>query len=219
LGFWGSGVLGLDFFLSCKIIKRVRELIDSVRSRYTNDDFFLDFDETCQYPLKYDFYQAYNDVLMVLDNKSWNILKIKALKYYLSDSKEGRKRQGFFNILNEAFPYRYLANKGYKNIRSLEENEGKKTPDITFSFNNEYRFCECKTINFSDNEIKKRERNFVVYGTEFIYGKLNDGFFNKLYDDIKNAKKQLNTFYIIGLTYIIIKFDDYTLDFHGPHII
>ena len=196
---------------------RIREIIDCVRSRYPEDDFFSNFEESCRnLPTKQIYYEKYNNALMVLDNESWQILKEKALRHFLNH-RLGQRKQGFFNILNEAFAYQYLVNKGYKNIKFVEENGVQRRPDITFLFNNGIKFCEAKTINISESEIIRRANNannIVVHDTEIIYGKLDDGFFNKFSYDVNKAREQLID---SGLIFIIIKFDDYTLDFYGNY--
>ncbi len=68
---------------------------------------------------------------MMLDDESWHILKEKALQHYF-DHRKSQKTQGFFNQLNEAFAYRYLVNKGFKNIRFIKEDKNKR-PDIEYS--------------------------------------------------------------------------------------
>ena len=74
---------------------RIRELIACVRSRYPDEDFFSNFEESCRINNdKKKYYQVYNRALMVLDNKSWQILKEKALRHFL-DHRKGQKKQGF----------------------------------------------------------------------------------------------------------------------------
>ena len=101
-------------------MKRIREIIAEIRNRYTNDDFFSDFEETYKFSeSKRKAYQAYGRVLNELDIQSWQVLKKKALDHY-NDHRQGQRKQGFFNQLNEAFAYSYLNKKGCNNIKFLE---------------------------------------------------------------------------------------------------
>jgi len=102
-------------------MKRINELIMDIGRKYPNDGFFLDFDSIS--PLEKKHFLSYDRALMVLDNKSWLVLKGKAVKYYMNH-REGNKKQGFFNQLNEAFAYRYLIGKGFKDVRFRKEGSG-----------------------------------------------------------------------------------------------
>ena len=55
---------------------------------------------------------AYDRALSTLDDESWDILKNKALQHYL-DHRNGKRKEGFFNQLNEAFAYRHLIKQGF----------------------------------------------------------------------------------------------------------
>ncbi|MGA8409167.1 MAG: hypothetical protein WB680_18480, partial [Candidatus Acidiferrales bacterium] len=109
-------------------MKRFRELIAAVREKHPSDTFFADFESSClREPLKRKHYRCYNDALMLLDDESWNILKEKAVKYFMV-RREGQLKEGFFNQLNEAFAYRYLLHRGMENIRFVKEAKVKR-PD------------------------------------------------------------------------------------------
>jgi hypothetical protein len=194
-------------------MKRISELIEETNRRYPNDNFFLNFNDSLRTtPNKEKYYRVYNEALMVLDDESWQILKEKALRHFL-DHREGQRKQGFFNILNEAFAYRYLVSKGYENVRCREDTRV-PSPDIEFIVNNKKRCCEVKTSNISDDEIDRREKIGVVYDTYKEYGNLNELFFaNKLPSIINKAEKQLNNFINNNFIFIIIIFDDFTLEF------
>ncbi|MFC1558524.1 hypothetical protein ACFL40_04125 [candidate division KSB1 bacterium] len=154
-------------------------------------------------------YEAYNKAFMVLDNESWQILKEKALRHYL-DHREGQTKQGFFNQLNEAFAYQYLVNiKGVKDIQLLKEGKS-KTPDIKFIVNNNPLYCEVKTLNISDDEIKHRE-TFSV-GDSSIYENLSNGFLNKFKNAVESALEQINVCGANGLVCVLIISDDLTYE-------
>jgi hypothetical protein len=170
-------------------MRRIRELIADIKDRYRNDDFFTNFDETFQnWPPKRIYYETYGRVLRILDNDSWHILKEKALSHFL-DHREGQRKQAFFNILNEAFAYRYLVSRRFENVRFIKEERNRRNPDITFKVNNNIRYCEVKTKNISNSEINLRTVNFVVRDSYDCYVELSDRFFYNFIYIVNKAKK------------------------------
>ncbi|MEN8264977.1 MAG: hypothetical protein ABFR82_16125 [Nitrospirota bacterium] len=196
-------------------MRRIREIIIDIRHRYPNDDFFCDFEYSCRIePTKKKNYLAYNKALMVLDEESWEILKNKASKHFL-DHREGQRKQGFFNQLNEAFAYQYLVVKGFKNVRFVKEGNG-ISPDISFTNQrNEQSYCEVKTLGISNNEINRRSTQAVYDGSVFV--RMNEGFLNKFRDDVTQAWEQIHSLGEKGLVFIIIRFDDITLDYYQDY--
>jgi hypothetical protein len=196
------------------MMRRIRELINVVRSRYPEDSFFSDFEGSCQISTeKKRYYKTYDDSLRYLDSASWEILKQKALNHFLNHRK-GQWKQGFFNQLNEAFAYRYLSNKNYSSVTILPEC-GQMTPDIRFGKPNQPSYCEVKTIGISDNEIKKRKSMQVYNG--HIYASLSNGFFNKFQSAIDAATCQIRSQGTDGLIYIILLNDDIALDYYSQY--
>lgn len=147
---------------------------------------------------------------MTLDDESWQILKHKALQHYL-DHRKGQRKQGFFNQLNEAFAYRYLVNKGFKDVRFIREGK-KKKPDIKFTFKNMQNYCEVKTLGLSNDEITRRSTMIAYDGSVYLY--LSNGFLNKFRDAVISARQQIHTLGPNGLIYMIILFDDIALDYY-----
>ncbi len=195
-------------------MKRIREIIADIRNGYPNDDFFSDFEYSCRIePTKRKYYRAYNKALMVLDEESWQILKDKALRNYL-DHREGQKKQGFFNQLNEAFAYQYLVGKGFENVRFIKEGKG-KSPDISFNDQNAQSYCEVKTLGISNDEINRRSKQSVYDGS--VYISLSEGFLKKFKDDVNQAWKQIHSFGEKGLVFIIIRLDDIALDYYQDY--
>ena len=193
-------------------MKKFRELVADVRVRYPADDFFADFESSCQSePAKRKHYRSYNEALMLLDDDSWNILKEKALVHF-GNEREGQRKQGFFNQLNEAFAYRYLLRKGFRNIRFIEE-AAQKTPDISFTDRGTRGYCEVKTVGISNDEINRRSSH-KVYDCG-VYFSLGTGFQNKLGADIDRAWEQIRSVGDHGLVFVLIRFDDIALD-HYP---
>ena len=113
-------------------MKRFRELIAGIREKYHSDDFFENLEDSCRRERsRQKHYRSYNDALMLLDDESWSTLKEKAIEQFMNE-REGQRKQGFFNQLNEAFAYRYLLRRGFENIRFIKETK-ERTPDIRFS--------------------------------------------------------------------------------------
>jgi len=190
-------------------MKRINEIIADLKHRYPNDDFFSNFTASCRIsPDKRKQYQIYNKAIMALDDESWQILKDKALKHY-HDHREGQKKQGFFNQLNEAFAYRYLSNKGFKNIRFIKEDK-RKRPDIEYMLENAKFYCEVKTLGISNDEISRRGSG-SVYDRK-VYCSLGEGFLKKFQQAVESAWTQIKELAPEGLVYILMRFDDIALD-------
>ena len=196
------------------MMERVYELVAEVRSQYPEDVFFDEFELSCQNSLaKVSTYQAYNRAFMSLDDKSWNILKRKSLEHYL-DHREGQKKQGFFNQLNEAFAFHYLVSKGFHDVHFVEE-ANVSTPDISYSRLGKQSYCEVKTLCISDDEIDRRNSKQSYKGS--VYVGLTDGFLNKFCDSIQRARQQIGMPGFNGLVYLIILFDDIALDYYQDY--
>ena len=194
-------------------MRRINELIAEIRNKYPNDKFFLDFKNSCRIDptkTKRKQYNAYSRSIMLLDDESWGILKQKTLQHY-RDHRGGQRKQGFFNQLNEAFAYRYLVNKGFKNVRFIREGT-KKKPDIKFNINGTQHYCEVKTLGISDAEINRRSSMEAYDGS--VYLRLSRGFIEKFRDAVTSARKQIYALGQNGMVYIIIFFDDITLDYY-----
>lgn len=194
-------------------MKRIYELITAVKSHHTNDGFFDNFAESCQLsPDKRKQYGIYNRAFMMLDDKSWLILKEKAIEHYY-DHRNGQKKQGFFNQLNEAFAYRYLVNRGYNKVRFIKESKKKnnRRPDIEYIVNKDKYYCEVKTLGISDDEIKRRGTGSVIDGS--VYYSLSDSFLDiKFKGAVCDAWTQINQLGKDGLAFILMRFDDIALD-------
>ena len=188
-------------------MERVYELIQAVTEKFPQDTFFISINQQLEQGISHvkNYYHNFNNAFVTLDNKSWIILKDKAVKNAL-DSRRGQRKQGFFNHLNEAFAYQHLLKLGYTNIKILAE-ASKKSPDISYESNGEQLYCEVKSIGISDNEIVRRST--AAYVDRSMDGMLSETFFNKLKLDIEKAQSQI-TSQGDGLVFIIIKFDDFS---------
>lgn len=195
-------------------MRRIRELIRAVSERYPQDRFFADFEETCKLScLKRLYYRTYGDALLSLDESSWEMLKQKALDHFM-DHRPGQRKQGFFNQLNEAFAYRYLANRTCYPVKILPE-DGSTVPDIQFGEPGRPSYCEVKTIGISDDELARQNSNRAYDGS--VYEVLSTGFFNKFQSVIDAANRQISAKSSEGLIFIIMKNDDIALDHYQQY--
>jgi hypothetical protein len=193
-------------------MNRFLELAKAVRLRYPNDQFFDQLDHRLvSTPGVAKQYAEYEDAFEIIDDESWKILMVKAVNHFL-DHRKGQLKQGFFNQLNDAFAYRYLVSSGCQDVAILAE-DGLPCPDISYRDNaGNRRFCEVKTINISENEIARRSSKQIFSSTS-LYGTLGPTCIKKLSEAMDMAAKQMDARGGIGLTYILMHFDDCTLDF------
>jgi hypothetical protein len=203
-------------------MKRIRELIEEIKRRYPGDNFFANFETNDPiYQANKKEYLAYNRALMALDNESWNVLREKAVAKFHSNQREGQKKQGFFNILNEAFAYKYLTKKGFTNVSFVKEENGKnapKKPDLIFNIKDTQAYCEVKTLGISNDEISRRQKikkfgwapvpyhDWVNLSNEFLETKFSN--------PIEIAQQQMGALGNNNLIYIIIRFDDSSLNYY-----
>ncbi len=189
-------------------MRRVRELVGAVRSRYPEDKFFTGFEESCRrLRSKQAAYRTYEDALRWLDDGSWRLLKQKALNHF-RDHRSGQLKQGFFNQLNEAFAYRHLVRRKHRRVRLLPET-GAPMPDLEYFEGRSRRLCEVKTIGISDQEISRRQSR---EGFRNAYVHLGRGFIDKLWSTISAGRRQISAQGSHGLVYIIVNLDDIAQD-------
>jgi len=189
-------------------MRRVRELIQEIRSHYPQDSFFDAFADSCRTnPEKAKAYRTYDDAFRWLDADSWATLRTKAVAHF-RDHRPGQLKQGFFNQLNEAFAYRHLAQRGYQGVRILPE-QGVRVPDIEYFEGSQRYGCEVKTLGISDEEIARRGSRAVFSN---VYLQLSDLFFRKLRNAIAAARSQINSHSPLGLAYLVVVPDDFALD-------
>jgi hypothetical protein len=194
-------------------MKRIRELIETVTRVYPQDRFFLGFEESCRTnAAKRAAYRTYDDALQVLDGRSWQILKDKAVAHF-RDHRRGQLKQGFFNQLNEAFAYRFLVRQGCTGVVMLPE-RGASTPDIQYVEAGRVKHCEVKTLGLSDEEIHRRASRKVFTNA---YIELGEGFFRKLASSVGIAEAQIATQGTSGLVYLLIIWDDMALDYYPEY--
>ena len=207
---------------------RFDKIIQKIEQKCPNDWWIMSFkkkareDHPC-YQLYKKTIREYNKALDCLDSQSFSILSDKVLSEFKCEAvqnEDGRGKQLSFDLMNEAFAYKYLQNRVVNNLCFVEENKGTgknqpKTPDIRFEEKGRVGYCEVKTINRSDKD-KKRYDGKVFSGSEY---NLNDGFFNKIRTALDTAKSQVKTpsDSEFGIVYLIINFDDFTLEDHTTY--
>ena len=134
---------------------RFRDLVALVRAKHPRDHFFANYDQMLTIPELGDDYRAYERALQCLDPDSWTELQTKAVNHFM-DQRRGQLKQGFFNQLNDAFAYRHLVRRGYRQVRVLRES-GKTQPDLEYFNGGKRLFCEVKTLGISDDQIARRD--------------------------------------------------------------
>lgn len=160
-----------------------------------------------------DDYRAYERALNCLDPKSWTELRTKAVNHFM-DHRPGQLKQGFFNQLNDAFAYRHLVRRGFRQVRVLRE-DGKTQPDLEYFDGSEKLLCEVKTLGVSDKEIARRHapRRF----RSCIYCELDVAFLSKLRVTLDAAQRQISAHGCSGMVYLVILFDDFTLENYNKY--
>ncbi|OGR05013.1 MAG: hypothetical protein A2511_08455 [Deltaproteobacteria bacterium RIFOXYD12_FULL_50_9] len=191
---------------------RFRELVALIQAEYSCDRFFANYDQKLTVPELGDDYRTYERTLHFLDPESWAELRTKAVKHFM-DQRPGQLKQGFFNQLNDAFAYRHLVRRGYRQVRVLRENS-KTQPDLEYFDGCERLFCEVKTLGLSDLEIARRHvpRRF----RSSIYYQLDECFLSKLRSTLDVAQNQISA-RGSGMVYLIMHFDDFTLEHYDNY--
>ena len=195
-------------------MRRIYELVALIEKEHSNDHFFANLKQTLEFaPEVRAQYRAYERALSILDLDSWNVLRNKALEHFI-DHGLGQRKQGFFNQLNEAFAYEHLIRKGFQGVQILRET-GKILPDIQYTDRQVIKYCEVKTVGISDDLIARRE-SMQATSSE-IYYQLSAEFLNKLRSSIDVAADQLRTKGSNGLIYLLMLFDDFTLEHYKTY--
>lgn len=194
-------------------MRHIRELVAFAKAAHPSDCFFANFDQTLAIPELRADYRAYERALSLLDPESWMELRAKAVAHF-SDHRPGQLKQGFFNQLNEAFAYQYLVRCGYRQVRVLRE-IGKTQPDLEYMDGDEKLFCEVKTLGISNEEIARRDVPKCFRSS--LYYELDAGFVSKLQSTLDVAQSQINARGANGMIYLLILFDDFTLEHYARY--
>lgn len=191
------------------------ELIEEIGKKHPNDWWIKSRRETASlFPDSFPQVRIYENALRILDSDSWLVLSEKAHEAF-SEPRGARGKHQFFNLLNEALAYEYLAAQELRNIRLLRTVPKQKTPDISYEANGVARYCEVKTISVSKEELDRASAREVFDGS--IYYELNPQFLKKLGSTIQTAVAQIQSISPSGLVYVIVHFDDFTLDHYDTY--
>lgn len=197
-------------------MRRVIELVNTVRSAHPGDAFFRDFEASLAFnPLKQRYYEAYERAFSCLDQTSWNNLRGKAVAHF-PEFRTHQRKAPFFAQLNDAFAYRWLKNRGFLNVTVLPEASPSRkkhtTPDLSFCSRNGNYACEVKTLNVSDLELKRRTAAPKYYDRS-MYKTLGQGLFDKIDDTVARGFEQVHAYAKHGLVFLILHEDDFTATF------
>jgi hypothetical protein len=196
-------------------LPRMYELRDHIESPDSLNPFWKNLDVNLQNEGKRIKCLPYEDALQSLDETAWEFIKKEAtIKLTKWDEKNARGQQQLFDILNQAMAYKYLLREiGCSNIRFIPRSSKIKTPDLEGILWHINVICEVKTINISENEaFTRREMSSGRPRCDQPPRKLDQAFWDKLWDTLVKAKKQIET-YASGngrrnIVYIFINFDD-----------
>jgi len=180
--------------------------------KYPCDDFFTHvMNETLKIsPEAGRYYLEYEIALDKLDPESWEVLKEKAIAHF-TDHRDGQKKQGFFNQLNDVFAYEYLTENSCHDVHILQEGAARQ-PDIEYMNAETKYFCEVKTINISEDEII--QRSGLQISSTSADEELSSGFLEKLKSTLDDAGRQINARGGTGLIYIVMHFDNIAYEDH-----
>jgi hypothetical protein len=194
-------------------MRRFAEVVALARAAHPTDKFFDGVELSVRHLASARTHcWAYERAFATLDSNSWKLLRSKAVAHF-TDHREGQRKQGFYNQLNEAFAYQLLRRRGYKGVKVLPET-GNSTPDLEYAEERQSRFCEVKTIGISDAVIQRR-KGVVAFNTYALYHELSQQFIEKVESAIDLAGKQIKSRGDGGLVFLVIHFDDFTLQ-HYP---
>ncbi len=192
---------------------RLYELRDQIISRDSLNRFWQNIDIRLQDEGWRIVLRPFEDALQKLDSAAWEFLTKEASVYLTKWDKNGlRGQQQLFDILNQAKAYNYLREIDCSDIHFIPRSNinGVKTPDIEGIISKVKVICEVKTINVSNDEALLRSASLR---DDDPNPKLEQGFFDKLRNDIERAKEQIEQ-YAAGIkgrriVYIVTNFDDF----------
>lgn len=198
-------------------MSRLRQFFKELRTQFPADKYAEGISESLEiHSEARSVVATYDRALQSLDDDSWRTLKQKAMREFPCNI-EDRGKQPFFNQLNEAFAYRFLLQRGHNQVAFVPEDTNRKkkrkTPDIRFLKDGMQSFCEVKTIGISVDEIA-RMKSGDVFDTS-TYSQLDSPFIEKkLPEAIAVALSQVTAAGGRGLVFLIVQFDDFTLQYY-----
>jgi hypothetical protein len=189
--------------------RRVSELRNLSIGLHSLEAYFRAGDDKLSDPLKRKFFLALERDLQGLDSEAWQFLKGEA-RPLLKAPHQKRGWQQLFDRLNEAKGYNYLVSVGCRNAKFIPraKDDNMETPDLQGLLDETKVFCEVKTINRSDDELKR----YAARGVRKTLRHLDKGFFDKLTKGIEKASSQLLAFdgssAARRIVYVVFNFDD-----------
>ena len=190
----------------CAEFHRVSELRDLAIELHSPEAYFRADDDKLSDPWPRKFLLALE---CDLDAEAWEFLKSEA-RPHLKAPDQRRGWQQLIDRLNEAKGYNYLVSIGCENVSFIQRKkiDGVEAPDLTGLLDGAMVLCEVKTMNVSDDEIRRFAKRGVA--TTSLY--LEKGFFDKLAKAIKKASSQLlafdNSSAARRIVYVVFNFDD-----------
>jgi hypothetical protein len=123
--------------------------------------------------------------------ESWEKLRKKTPSYITKDSSRRGYHQ-FFNGLNEARGYGYLADQGYDQINFIDEDPARKLPDLLAKKPGSKAILEVKTVNQSDEDIGQEflRRHEAIK----VEPRLSEKFKSRILRSIRDAGEQLDAY-------------------------
>lgn len=158
--------------------------------------------------------------LQALGADSWADLRERAA-LFMQKRHPGRGWQELFNIFSEARAFGYLGGIGCTDVRFIKRAEG-KTPNIAAMRGGSPVFCEVKTINISDDEVRRRQRVVDVgFAASETSVHLSEKFLNKLSSTLEGAVEQLDAAdperKAQRFVFVVVHFDDWVGDYQAEY--
>jgi len=190
-------------------LPRVYQLIDLIQERAHPSSYFQNFEHSIEEEVeKRRVWLNREKELQRLDLKAWNFLKNEVSPYLTARNHRGRGWEQLISILNQARAYNYLLDIGCSEIKFIPRIEGKETPDLEATIDDNPVICEVKTINKSAQEAEARQGGLA----RKTLASLEPGFFKKLTYDLEKAKNQMASYNnkpgVRHIVFIVINFDD-----------
>lgn len=199
---------------------RVYELRDLIQDPSKPSAYFQNFDNSLRdEPCKKQTWLAREHEFQRLDADSWQRLKDEARPYLSARDARGRGWEQLISILNQARAHNYLVDQGCSGVSFIRRSKRQKqqTPDIKAQLDGQTVLCEVKTINISEDEVNKRRTGSAGSTTNL----LNEAFFKKLESALREAKRQMDSYYrqneVRRIAFVAVNFDDWLGEYKAEY--
>ncbi|MGB8277193.1 MAG: hypothetical protein WCF20_04545 [Methylovirgula sp.] len=192
-----------------ELLERISELRDISLASGSDHAYFKANDDKLTNPIKRPSFVEWEAEFLGLDEKAWSDLKEK-FEAALTGRDGLRGWQQLFDAANEAKGYNYLSGIGCADIRFIPTSKvkGQKSPDLEATYLGRRVLGEVKTINKSQDELRRVHEG----GVGAVTLQMNEAFFTKLEGTIAEATKQLKAFdedqTALHYIFLNIKFDE-----------